>query len=475
MLSSRVTPYRKAVVWDYDFVFSQSSDKNCYSLSHAHVAAIFATMTAMSWLTRWDGATPAQQNDISMFVAELTSALLNPVDCEGVSGDSNVRGDRGAGRGADIDSLLDMMRELDMKFQTPDGRLYEAAIPLVDCGCSGGGDSDSDISPVAPIQGASGGANYGSLVTLCDALAILPNYLVTEFDRFLDRIAEGSVGVGIVAPSLIPLAAAVAASVGELEDQLNDPSFLVLLDETIIRSFNDPWTPITRQDFRNFAYRFPLVFNGAPLWAGFALWSEFIDIEQLNQAVANASGVGNDADCAGKFARVGRVPFRGDDSGNSGETAFNVVSGGQSYTVHIAQLSVPVGTTGNETGINIQGETVVGAGYSLSNMTSVGDNLWKRFNVRADNETFASNGTSMGEVAEYQSIAYNLTEVTQQTADEIDAAIASFLGGYTNTAPPDITVNNFTSTGDGNVTIRSSLNVNPPVSGVIDWVVVITR
>lgn len=220
------------------------------------------------------------------------------------------QGGQGYGGGT-FDDLLDLLMELDVKFQMPDGSLYEPAIPLVPCGC---GDSVTDTrTPTPNIPGAtSGSAGYGDFTTLCDFSTTVIPWILDSVDDVMGRIGSGAFftqGFLILNEALQTLVQDLRDSVNDIENELIDPDFIELAKKKAIEAFNDPVTELNRADLRAFARSMPLVFEGAPMWSAFVIWSEVANLEALNAQIKAASGTGNANECELLFAQVGREPF----------------------------------------------------------------------------------------------------------------------------------------------------------------------
>lgn len=467
---TRISPNRKSVVWDYNTVFGASAEFRCYQLSDQHIQALLAVLTAMQWRTRWTDS-PDDMSEIIEFVGELAFSLMMPVDCGADCPQSVSPSDSGSHSAVTFEQLLEILMEVDVKFSL-NGQLYEPAIPLVPCGCGEGDDGQNATSTPALVPGSSGSGDYGAFATLCDALGVLPAYIDTEMGAFLDRVQEGAIVTALLAPELIPLVAAVALSANEIKDMLDEPTFLPLLQDNIIRSFNDPWTPITRQDFRNFAYRFPLVFNAAPMWAGFVLWAEFINLNEVNQIVSDAAGTGNTAECDGTFARVGRTPYQSSTAG-SGNATISYADGGVNYSIYIATLGVPLSVEPNTTApFNpIAGNYAIGGGISLSSIVGA-STPWKSARVRVDNNSVV-NSSNFDGFTEYISVAKNLTEITGSGWTGVLDAVKGYLGDFTPDEDISATVRTIT---DGICKYNSVQTSIPADNGAtVDWVFIVSR
>jgi len=384
---------------------------------------------------------------------------------------------------ASMENLLKMMEELDVKYSL-DGQLYEAAIPLVPCGCGGSGD-DGTTPPLA-IPGASGGGPYSGLTTLCDALTPLLNYIPNAVDDYLGNLQNISFFAEIIDAQAVPLANDVISSVDDVVVQLQDASFVNGgLKRAIIEAFNDPWTDATRADLRSFARKIPMLSEGAPMQAAFILWAETANLTALNNAAKSESGSTTQADCLASFAEFGRTPFNRNEFTPIDENVATLEydDGTHVWTTKLAVLGAPYTTSRDyNTPITASGTRTLGAaGISTSNWNNdAGTNFWRRPRLMIGAEGSAAPfADAAGDVAIgsqfYVGVNFIGTEMTQTTFDAILAQIEAKIGAFPQSAIPELTLTQASYAYDGPVQAGAPGSVPAGAAVVVDWFFVTTR
>jgi hypothetical protein len=300
----------KATTWDYEWITETYTDDTvCVELTMQHLAMLLTATQPMVWRTRWFNR-PSDFNLIQSLVGDLQNRLLSPVDCAANCPDP-LRSQRSAAQSTQL--FIDLLGELDVKFRLPNGEIYNAVIDLIeDCGCDR---SNGNGGNVAGIPGAtSGDAGYGDFLTLCDVVTAWTPVLLDDVDDFIGTLSS----VGVVAERFIGLSGSLLAglidevienaqiAVGELQD----PDFVELVRQVIARTFDDPLTSdITRSQLQSLTNKIPLVFEGAPMWAVFTLWSAQVDMTKVNRQFQNVRGQGDQSICGGIFQSIGREQF----------------------------------------------------------------------------------------------------------------------------------------------------------------------
>lgn len=346
-------------------------------------AAIYGAITELTKWWNWErtgdnSGSIAAQYWRQLILETLTIDGCTPDDLPPISPASESFG------GGSIDQFLQLLQELDVKYRI-DGQLYEPVIDLVPCGC---GDEDGESSSaVAPVPGASGGADYGGFTTLCDALGVLPDYIIDSVDDMIGRIATGNFVVDFLTKDVIPIFDNIEDSLGPVAAEINDPDFRIILENNIIKYFSDPWVPVERGAYNNpfkantlfnFAMRFPPVFEGAPMWAAFIVWAAQTNMNEFNKTVADAAGTGNyETTCEQAFSRVGRTPF--DPSSLQPDLNDVFVTDGSlgTYTTRIFPMGVPYDRYTISPAIppyDATGQNLVGSGIVITDIDNIAGN-----------------------------------------------------------------------------------------------------
>lgn len=285
---------------------------------------------------------PEQSHDVTWLLWQALCRPPEPLneDTSGINQQMNAGG-------ATFDDLVDLMRELDVKFQLPDGSLYEPAIPLVPCGC-GSDSGESENGALAGIPGATSGTGFdGDTPTLCDLIAGgFATYVAERMDDILGRIQQ-RIFVAEQVLSLFdpPLANSwidqVRDNASAIELQLTDPTFLDTLNQIFANILNDPVAPpLRRVDLLNIARRIPLVQEGAPMQSIGWLWAASENLSSLNTALPSFVGQGDSAVCAPFFTAAGRT--QSGSGGTGGLKTATIQQGNIEYEMRIYELKLPL-------------------------------------------------------------------------------------------------------------------------------------
>lgn len=253
-----------------------------------------------------------------------------------------------SGCGYDFYDLIEMILEHDMKFSL-DGKLYEPAIPLVECGCDDGAldvsQSDTGGSG-AIIPDATSGSVWGSdVTTVCDFITSGTDYLLNEVDNVVGAIQTGAWVLDAIdfidSFTISGWIDDVRGSITDIENELQDSDFRVLLENRIAKYFDDPiTTDVTRFGLYRFALGLPLVFEGAPMRAAFVLWALGANMQSVNSNIRSWSGTGNYANCDFVAARVGRPLYNPANNAPLPPTEFEQLLSEQSGFTNLRMVAV---------------------------------------------------------------------------------------------------------------------------------------
>lgn len=276
-------------------------------------AAIVGQITQLIYWWNWQRTGDNSGSIAGQLWRQLIIETLRVGDCD-TPVPSGATGAIGNGESIDAkyEKFLELFMELDVKFSL-NGQLYEAAIPLVPCGCGSDSNPQDVATPTPDIPGASqGGVGWGEFTTLCDFSTTVVPFMLNQVDDFIGTLATGAFWLNladILSPAITTLANSLIDSTQDIEGELTDPGFIEIAKTKAIQEFNDPINSITREDLRRWARSMPVVYQGAPMQSAFILWAEFANVEAINIQIGNARGTGNQAECEVLFARVGRDQF----------------------------------------------------------------------------------------------------------------------------------------------------------------------
>lgn len=390
--------------------------------------------------------------------------------------------DQPGGAVGTFEDFLKLMKELDVKYRVGD-QLYEAVIDLVPCGCGDGATGPDGTTPPLAIPGASGGAPYSDLTTLCDAVGPLLGYIPAAVDDYLGTINNVGFFARFSNADFIPLVNDVLESLDAVEAQLTDPTFLASLERVIIQSFNDPWTDINREDLRQFANRIPLLQEGAPMRAAFVLWAETANLALLNTSARSQTGTTSPGDCAENFNTVGRIPFS--RSANTPQddnvTVETYNDGTNDWTIEIQVLNAPYRrATDAPTAIFTSTNRVIAAaGFSTSNWSQTGaGNPARQPILRAGNAGlafFSAAGQVPVGVDFYVTYNFVPTAITQSAFDDILQIVQGVIGAFPLSpipGPSQVTQSPYAV--DGVIQFGAPFPVNG-FSAEVDWVFIVSR
>lgn len=74
----------KAMTWDWDFLQGVPETEQCYNLTLRQIVFLMTVFQQSYWSTRWFNK-PDEFEDIQAWVADVQTALLSPMNCNGVS------------------------------------------------------------------------------------------------------------------------------------------------------------------------------------------------------------------------------------------------------------------------------------------------------------------------------------------------------------------------------------------------------
>jgi len=432
-----ISPYRKAVVWDYNTVFNASSDAKCYQLSDQQIQALLSTLTAMMWRTRWTDA-PEDMREILDFVGELANALMNPVQCGTTPPSSSGNGDLGGGS---FDDLCNLIMELDVKFSL-NGQLYEPAIPLVPCSCGDGSGTESDINspqfPGTTLPGATPGESFGDITTLCDVMKSGVPWILDAVDDAVGLIATVAWTIdtaGIVFDEvLVPWINDVRLEASAIQDNLVDPDFVQLVEDKAAIFFSDPLQQgVTRRQLFNFANKIPFAFEGSSMKAAFILWSLGVNVvEDFNNAIPTWAGTGNYAECEAVEARIGRTFYNPSNNAPILEDEYILESGGTTYTLRVIPIADAYNRTslgGSPVPYDYIGTEVVGAGVVITDLVDLAGNATElRLTYNDADVVWWTAPNDMTAISQYHVAAWNNANVIVAVREELQQRAVNRVG-----------------------------------------------
>lgn len=317
-MRKRIGP--KAINWIYSDLMAIGNDEKCYKLTDSQIAALLAvTSEQMTWSTRWYNYDDFEL--VSQYVTDISCRLMSPVDCMPITIPYRL-----------LPECIGVYRDGDcVVIDICEGK---CAMPIVvnfydgcgcgpsisGCGCGSLVNGNEVNSGGSALGGTDGYIDYGNIATLLDMCANF-TIVISHFEQALDKIQTGSfIGeqFALWLPAWRELFETVRTSITDIEGELYDAGFIELAKLAALKVFNDPLGDITRQQLRDFAWKLPFVYGGAPMQAGFVLASELVNLTSFNYALRDVAGSGQaNSACADLMGSIGRTPYIPDFSGSA--------------------------------------------------------------------------------------------------------------------------------------------------------------
>jgi hypothetical protein len=371
---------------------------------------------------------------------ELWVALHLGAECAANTGSAGSSNDGGGGTFEDLYSdLLEMMQEVSLRFRL-NGKLYVPVIDLVEDPCDTPEVEEKDPDSGTAVPGGSDGGAWGERATLLDLCSNISTTLLGAFENALDRFQN----YDFILDTIIPVVDEVTIdnvrdAITEIEAEISDPDFVRAAKKAAVKVFNDPVGRPTRQQLRQFAYRLPLLQGGAPMKAGFTVFAELVNINELTAKLANVAGTGElSGDCALAFQTAGRQPFSPPDT--SGEQIFQF--GSDNRTAYV----ITVDTTPSPQTEQVDMHEILGDVVGIASLGWYGINAGGALNVRVnikqpDGTNVWSGGGNWGHCCNNPIVEKwvengSLDSATQSVMDAIRAEIAPGATRTTQAAAP---------------------------------------
>lgn len=344
----------------------------------------------------------------------------------------------GGASGGTYEDLIEIMKELEMKFSI-DGKIYEPVIPLQECGC---GDSSTGSGNFQDNGGVVDGSTPGGVIgggtpTLCDVLTSGVDWILNQVDNMVGDIQSVTFVADLI-PWLDEVVALgyiddVNAAATDIENELQDPDFRVVLEDAIGRWFPDPITmKIDRYKLWQFGYEIPVIFEGAPMRSAFLLWGITQNIQVFNNMLKSWAGTGDYGGiCAQVGERVGRTMYNPlDVAPEGGIVSKKLVNQGALNDFRITMLKTPFSFSAvSNTTLPItfdEDRNIFGGGWNLIN--SGLSNSKVSIDIAPSNEIVRASAAQEA-LANTDFIAWgSARSLTTAQTNEIIAEVEAYLG-----------------------------------------------